>query len=110
MPIGTSGDLRVGQTTYAIGNPLGFDHTLTRGVREQTHPPSVHCLLAGCLAGVQTILMAPTTTRHALACSVWHEGNHRVEIVSERALGGRVSVALAFSPSSFFSCVHLDIN
>eukprot|EP00271_Cylindrocystis_brebissonii_P006245 TRINITY_DN18954_c0_g1_i1.p1 TRINITY_DN18954_c0_g1~~TRINITY_DN18954_c0_g1_i1.p1 ORF type:complete len:297 (-),score=22.72 TRINITY_DN18954_c0_g1_i1:100-990(-) len=32
LPIGTSGDLRVGQTTYAIGNPLGFDHTLTTGV------------------------------------------------------------------------------
>eukprot|EP00850_Spirogloea_muscicola_P007240 SM000036S13284 [mRNA] locus=s36:287625:291993:- [translate_table: standard] len=32
IPIGTSNDLRVGQSCYAIGNPLGFDHTLTTGV------------------------------------------------------------------------------
>ena len=29
IPIGTSKDLRVGQRVYAIGNPFGFDHTLT---------------------------------------------------------------------------------
>jgi S1-C subfamily serine protease len=32
LPIGTSGDLQVGQMTYAIGNPFGLDHTLTTGV------------------------------------------------------------------------------
>eukprot|EP00850_Spirogloea_muscicola_P003489 SM000014S00277 [mRNA] locus=s14:474358:476540:+ [translate_table: standard] len=32
IPVGTSNDLRVGQSCYAIGNPLGFDHTLTTGV------------------------------------------------------------------------------
>ena len=32
VPIGTSGDLKVGQKTFAIGNPFGLDHTLTTGV------------------------------------------------------------------------------
>ena len=32
MPIGTSHDLEVGQKVFAIGNPFGFDHTLTTGV------------------------------------------------------------------------------
>jgi S1-C subfamily serine protease len=32
VPIGTSTDLRVGQTTFAIGNPFGLDWTLTTGI------------------------------------------------------------------------------
>ena len=32
IPIGTSDDLQVGQKVFAIGNPFGFDQTLTTGV------------------------------------------------------------------------------
>ena len=32
IPIGTSGDLQVGQRVFAIGNPFGYDQTLTSGV------------------------------------------------------------------------------
>jgi S1-C subfamily serine protease len=32
IPIGTSHDLQVGQKVFAIGNPFGFDQTLTTGV------------------------------------------------------------------------------
>ncbi|WP_240490218.1 S1C family serine protease [Planctopirus hydrillae] len=32
IPVGTSHDLQVGQKVFAIGNPFGFDHTLTTGV------------------------------------------------------------------------------
>ena len=32
IPIGRSGDLQVGQTVLAIGNPFGLDHSLTTGV------------------------------------------------------------------------------
>ena len=32
VPIGTSGDLKVGQKVFAIGNPFGLDYTLTSGL------------------------------------------------------------------------------
>lgn len=32
LPLGTSTNLRVGQTTLAIGSPFGLDHTLTTGI------------------------------------------------------------------------------
>jgi S1-C subfamily serine protease len=32
LSVGRSGDLRVGQRVFAIGNPFGLDHTLTTGI------------------------------------------------------------------------------
>lgn len=37
IPIGTSSDLKVGQEIFAIGNPFGFDQTLTRGIVSALH-------------------------------------------------------------------------
>ena len=32
MQLGESGKVRIGQQVLAIGNPFGFDHTLTTGL------------------------------------------------------------------------------
>jgi serine protease Do len=32
MPLGTAGDVQVGETTVAIGNAYGYDHTVTVGI------------------------------------------------------------------------------
>ena len=32
LPLGSSGDLKVGQMTYAIGNPFGLDESMTTGI------------------------------------------------------------------------------
>lgn len=36
IPVGTSANLQVGQKVYAIGNPFGFDQTLTTGIVSAT--------------------------------------------------------------------------
>lgn len=42
MQIGESGKVRIGQQVLAIGNPFGFDHTLTTGQL----PHLLHLLIA----------------------------------------------------------------
>jgi len=37
LALGTSGDLMQGETVVAIGNPLGYQHTVTRGVVSATN-------------------------------------------------------------------------
>jgi S1-C subfamily serine protease len=32
IPVGTSNDLRVGQRVYAVGNPFGYDQSMTAGI------------------------------------------------------------------------------
>lgn len=36
VTLGTSNDLRVGQSCFAIGNPYGYENTLTTGVTLST--------------------------------------------------------------------------
>ena len=40
MEIGESGKVRIGQQVLAIGNPFGFDHTLTTGTKQVFCPLS----------------------------------------------------------------------
>lgn len=42
--IGDSAALRVGQSCFAVGNPYGYLHTLTSGVRAGHATPTCLCL------------------------------------------------------------------
>jgi len=54
IPLGASASVRVGQSVLAIGNPFGFDHTLTSGVvsgLDRSVQSAVGSLISG---GIQT--------------------------------------------------------
>jgi len=103
LPIGRSGDLQVGQTVLAIGNPFGLDWTLTTGVvsalgREiptgggdtiegliQTdaaiNPGNSGGPLidsAGRLIGVNTAIYSPSGSSAGIGCAVPVDVVHRV--------------------------------
>ena len=92
LSVGSSGDLRVGQKTFAIGNPFGLDWTLTTGVisaLDRSLPARDGSLIehliqtdaainpgnsggplldsAGRLIGVNTAIFSPSGTRQASA-------------------------------------------
>lgn len=66
VQIGTSADLRTGQSVYAIGNPLGFSKTLTAGV----------------VSGVNRAIPSPvgTKTYGAIQVSLAQSGKARLRI------------------------------
>ena len=54
IPIGRSDDLQVGQDVLAIGNPFGFDHTLTKGIVSALDRPIPTDYQTRVLKGIQT--------------------------------------------------------
>jgi S1-C subfamily serine protease len=115
LTVGSSADLKVGQTAIAIGNPFGFDQTMTTGVvsaLNRTIQASEGALLhgliqvdaainrgnsggplldsAGRLIGVTTAIYSPSGTSAGIGFAV------PVDTVNEivpRLLGGRPTVA-----------------
>ncbi|MCX5644139.1 MAG: trypsin-like peptidase domain-containing protein [Phycisphaerae bacterium] len=103
IPIGTSNDLQVGQKVFAIGNPFGFDQTLTTGVisglgreiESATHRPiqgviqtdaainpgnSGGPLLdsAGRLIGINTAIVSPSGAYAGIGFAVPVDGVNRI--------------------------------
>jgi S1-C subfamily serine protease len=115
LPVGSSADLKVGQTAIAIGNPFGFDQTMTTGVVsalnrtiQASEGTLLHGLIqvdaainrgnsggplldsAGRLIGVTTAIYSPSGTSAGIGFAV------PVDTVNEivpRLLGGRSTVA-----------------
>ena len=95
IPVGTSGDLKVGQDVHAIGNPYGLDQSLSRGVisalgREirSMQETTIHDVIqtdaavnpgnsggplldsAGRLIGVNTAIYSPTGAHAGISFSI----------------------------------------
>lgn len=72
MQVGSSRDLKVGQSVYAIGNPQGLSRTLTAGVvsgLNRAIPSPVKTLTYGAIQ-VQTSQVSPCRHHDTLLFSV----------------------------------------
>ncbi len=113
--LGTSADLRVGQAAIAIGNPFGFDQTMTTGIVsainrtiDTNEGRSLHGLIqvdaainrgnsggplldsAGRLVGVTTAIYSPSGTSAGIGFAVPVD---TVNAIVPRLLGGRSTTA-----------------
>jgi S1-C subfamily serine protease len=131
LPVGRSHDLKVGQTVIAIGNPFGFDQTMTTGIvsalnrsiqaekgallqgliqvdaainRGNSGGPLLDS--AGRLIGVTTAIYSPSGTSAGIGFAV------PVDTVNEivpRLLGGRATTArLGVTRDPFYASYRLD--
>jgi len=117
LAIGTSTDLKVGQTAIAIGNPFGFDQTMTTGIvsalnrtietNENRNP--IHGLIqvdaainpgnsggplldsAGRLIGVTTAIYSPSGASAGIGFAVPVD---TVNAIVPRLLGGKSTTAI----------------
>ena len=96
--VGTSAGLKVGQSVFAIGTPLGFSRTLTAGV----------------VSGLDRSIPSPagTITRGAIQVSCCYKSVRRATVLSNMQEACRVhapSEQCHFGqPSLFASMVRLD--
>lgn len=131
LPLGSSNDLRVGQTTIAIGNPFGFDQTMTTGIvsalnrsiqaekgaflqgliqvdaainRGNSGGPLLDS--AGRLIGVTTAIFSPSGTSAGIGFAVPVD---TVNDIVPRLLGGRSTAArLGVSRDPFYASYRLE--
>ncbi len=134
IPIGTSSDLQVGQRVFAIGNPFGYDQTLTAGVisglgREitgagnrpikgviQTDAPmnpgnSGGPLLdsAGRVIGMNTAILSPTGAYAGIGFAIPVDCINWIvpELISGRAVA-RPNLGIATAPDHLVRRLGLD--
>jgi S1-C subfamily serine protease len=117
LVVGRSGDLVVGQRVLAVGNPFGFDHTLTTGVvsglgRELRSPsgrrirddtnrrrhriqatPAVRCWTLGRLIGINSAIYSPS----GASCGISFAGAGRYR---RRLLPQLIATGASSSPGS----------
>jgi len=129
LPIGSSADLRVGQTAIVIGNPFGFDQTMTTGIvsalnrtLQSEQGNLMHGLIqvdaavnpgnsggplldsAGRLVGVTTAIFSPNGANAGIGFAVPVD---TVNAIVPRLLGGR-STQVVLGVRSDYDSFRLD--
>ncbi|MBX3462318.1 MAG: trypsin-like peptidase domain-containing protein [Planctomycetes bacterium] len=129
LPLGSSSDLRVGQTAIVIGNPFGFDQTMTTGIvsalnrtLESKDGNLMHGLIqvdaavnpgnsggplldsAGRLVGVTTAIYSPSGASAGIGFAVPVD---TVNAIVPRLLGGR-STQVVLGVRSDYDSYRLD--